>query len=405
MQNLRIPAKQEEEKQTAKEKEAAELEAKRKIQECLNIEEKSIPQASTRSRKLRIDPTLSNFTISTKRILLSDFEISPVTPNVKTVNSLSMGDKHLDTSKDSLESSVRDPIPIPSESNDTSNDAWDSLLNDDKFQRALNDWCNLIQQNSKLSIYDENNKIKDCYKHSHSAITPDLPIPDSLIMEDEHLDTIPITESVNTIKSSVEDLVLTPSESADLSSGESKCDMPINDDSPESHFLTFDNPLFPTIRVIDDDDFKDVEYVSLEEVNDEKEFDLEDIFQIQDIEPDLGGLTSIAMNNNLTNYPLLELSEFESFHFDPSFPRPPPKPPDVEICLHSDPDAPVIDNFNELNNDQWGSEIDFSQNVKDDDSFTFVIQTFLPFLTYPADFPLLLSTGSEDTIFDPGIST
>ncbi|GJV79477.1 hypothetical protein Tco_1515347 [Tanacetum coccineum] len=31
--------------------------------------------------------------------------------------------------------------------------------------------------------------------------------------------------------------------------------------------------------------------------------------------------------------------------------------------------------------------------------FTFVIQTFLPYLTYPVDSPLLLSTGSEDTIF------
>ncbi|GKF23667.1 hypothetical protein Tco_0075989, partial [Tanacetum coccineum] len=47
-----------EEKRIAKEKEAAELEAKHKIQECLNIKEKSIPQASTRSRKFRIDPTL-----------------------------------------------------------------------------------------------------------------------------------------------------------------------------------------------------------------------------------------------------------------------------------------------------------------------------------------------------------
>ncbi|GJU35059.1 hypothetical protein Tco_1183413 [Tanacetum coccineum] len=57
-------------------------------------------------------------------------------------------------------------------------------------------------------------------------------------------------------------------------------------------------------------------------------------------------------------------SEFESFHFDPSFPRPPPEPPDVEICLHLEPDAPVIDNFNELNDDQRGSEIDFSQNAR-----------------------------------------
>ncbi|GJT92756.1 hypothetical protein Tco_1081601 [Tanacetum coccineum] len=69
------------------------------------------------------------------------------------------------------------------------------------------------------------------------------------------------------------------------------------------------------------------------------------------------------------------------------------------------PMLPIIDNFKELNDDQEGGEIDFSQNVEDDDSFTFVIRTFLPFLTYPADSPLLLSTGSEDTIFDPGIST
>ncbi|GJR15893.1 hypothetical protein Tco_0798545 [Tanacetum coccineum] len=254
-------ARQEEEKRIAKEKEAAELEAKCKIQECLNIEEKSIPQASTRSRKFRIDPTLSNFIISTKRIPLSDF-IPPVTPNVETVNSLSMGDKHLDTSKDSLESSVKDPIPIPSESNDTSNGAWNSLLNDDKFQKALNDWCNLAQQNSMLSIYDENNKIRDCYKLSPSAITPDLPITDSLIMEDEHLDTIPVTESANTIKSSVDDLVPTPSKSADLSDGESECDVPINDDSLESHFTTFFNPLFDS----NDDFSSDDESLSEEEI-------------------------------------------------------------------------------------------------------------------------------------------
>ncbi|GKD37187.1 hypothetical protein Tco_1257394, partial [Tanacetum coccineum] len=85
-----------------------------------------------------------------------------------------------------------------------------------------------------------------------------------------------------------------------------------------------------------------------------------------------------------------------------SFLRPPPEPPDVKIYLHFEPDAPVIDNFNE---DQRGSEINFSQNVEDDDSFTIVIRTFLLFLTYPEVSPLSCFTGSEDTIFDPGIST
>ncbi|GKF08677.1 hypothetical protein Tco_0042901 [Tanacetum coccineum] len=108
----------------------------------------------------------------------------------------------------------------------------------------------------------------------------------------------------------------------------------------------------------------------------------------------------------LINDPLLELPQFESFHFDPSFPRPPPEPPDVEICLNFEPDAPVINNFDESNEDECfyleGGEINVSQNVEDDDSFTFVIRVFLPFFTYLVNSLLLLSTRSEDTIFDPG---
>ncbi|GKF66194.1 hypothetical protein Tco_0192711, partial [Tanacetum coccineum] len=122
---------------------------------------------------------------------------------------------------------------------------------------------------------------------------------------------------------------------------------------------------------------------------------------LSEIESDQEGLISNDNSNDL----FLELPKFKSFHFDPSFPRPPPEPLDVEIYLYFEPDAPVIDNFNELNDDQRGSEIDFSQNVKDDDSFTFVIQTFLPFLIYPEVSPLSCSTRSEDTIFDPGIFT
>ncbi|GKA39804.1 hypothetical protein Tco_0732355 [Tanacetum coccineum] len=68
-------------------------------------------------------------------------------------------------------------------------------------------------------------------------------------------------------------------------------------------------------------------------------------------------------------------------------------------------DAPVINNVDKLNEDECfdlgGGEI----NVEVDYSFTFVIWTFLPFLTYPEVSPLLLSTKNEDTIFDPGIFT
>ncbi|GKE23056.1 hypothetical protein Tco_1434568, partial [Tanacetum coccineum] len=86
-----------------------------------------------------------------------------------------------------------------------------------------------------------------------------------------------------------------------------------------------------------------------------------------------------------------------------------PIPEYERFTFDIEPDAPVINNFDELNEDecfdQGGGEIVFSQNIEDDDSFTLIIRTFLPFLTYPEVSPLLLSTGSEDTIFDPGIST
>nr|GEW35713.1 hypothetical protein [Tanacetum cinerariifolium] len=62
-------------------------------------------------------------------------------------------------------------------------------------------------------------------------------------MRDEHLDTISATESDEFIKSSVENLVLSPSESEDLS--DSECDVPACDD-----FITFSNLLFDA-----DDDF------------------------------------------------------------------------------------------------------------------------------------------------------
>ncbi|GJT68486.1 hypothetical protein Tco_1019966, partial [Tanacetum coccineum] len=81
------------------------------------------------------------------------------------------------------------------------------------------------------------------------AITLDLPIMNSLIMEDEHLSTIPEKELDEFIKFSVEDLVPIPSESKDTSESDSNYDLPSCDDfSPinvyEEKYVTFSNPLF-----------------------------------------------------------------------------------------------------------------------------------------------------------------
>ncbi|GKD93129.1 hypothetical protein Tco_1372966 [Tanacetum coccineum] len=103
----------------------------------------------------------------------------------------------------------------------------------------------------------------------------------------------------------------------------------------------------------------------------------------------------------------LSLNHYFNLYDDPSFPRPPPEPPDVEISLNLEPDMPVINKFDELNEDEYfdprGGKIVVSQNVEDDDSFTFVIRTFLPFLTYLADSPFA-SPGVKTLFLTPASS-
>ncbi|GJS56115.1 reverse transcriptase domain-containing protein [Tanacetum coccineum] len=89
-------------------------------------------------------------------------------------------------------------------------------------------------------------------------------------------------------------------------------------------------------------------------------------------------------------------SKNESAILEPSSPRPPLEPPDV--CLNFKPDTAMKFDFNK-------GEIVLSLNVEDVYSFTFVIWTFLPYLTYPEDSSFILFLRSEDLVFDPGIST
>ncbi|GJT06357.1 hypothetical protein Tco_0840819 [Tanacetum coccineum] len=275
---------------------------------------------------------------------------------------------------------------------------------------------------NRPTFYNDDDEYTVIYRKP-KAITPDLPIeePDnSLSMGDEHLNTIPEKE-----KSSVENLIPIPSEFKGIS--EDIYDMPSCDHfdaecglinsllsrdssitSPKINFLLeefageldFIDPILPGID-FDEDDFDEDDF-------EEGEIDI-DIFQIEDeilcekllnevdtflvpedsipsgIESDLDSEGDNIFLDNLLNEDLIP--EYERFTFDIK------------------PDAPVINNFDDLNEDECfdpgGGEIVVSQNVEDDDSFTFVIRIFLPYRTYPVDSPLLLSTGSEDTILTP----
>nr|GFB63603.1 hypothetical protein [Tanacetum cinerariifolium] len=80
----------------------------------------------------------------------------------------------------------------------------------------------------------------------------------------------------------------------------------------------------------------------------------------------------------------IPLPENESSNFnhqnDPSFPRPPPEPPEVELFFNLEPNSgkvisAVMNNIDELNEDESfnpGGEIDVFANVEDDDYFSFI---------------------------------
>nr|GEZ06937.1 hypothetical protein [Tanacetum cinerariifolium] len=124
------------------------------------------------------------------------------------------------------------------------------LFNDvQNIHEELTEYINTLGWNRPAFCNNGDDDDEDCT----IAVTPDLSITDSLIMKNEHLDTIPKTESDEFIKSSVENLVPIPSESESFSDIKSECDMPECDDSQTTNFSTFSNPLFDDSTSSDDE--------------------------------------------------------------------------------------------------------------------------------------------------------
>nr|GEX79850.1 hypothetical protein [Tanacetum cinerariifolium] len=232
------------------------------------------------------------------------------------------------------------------------------------------------------------------------------------------------------IKSSVEDLVRILCEFEDTSESESVCILPPGDDFspidvPEEKVVTFSNPLF---------EFDD-EYIS-SNVNPLLNDVLEDIECKDCYDLNLDESTFLVT-------PLSDSNEDEYFILGD----------DVELLLHHDPFIPkmniasILEGFTdkppleenddlfdlESKNDEWkkilyDAQIDdlmsedkvFDPRIHDQIFsptyvslpstnrhylfFTYVVRIFLPHITYPVVSPFLISSRSEDTIFDPGIS-
>ncbi|GJW42421.1 hypothetical protein Tco_0071220 [Tanacetum coccineum] len=132
---------------------------------------------------------------------------------------------------------------------------------------------------------------------------------------------------------------------------------------------------------IDDDDFDE----------EEGEIDI-DIFQIEDeilrekllnVNLLIDKIEALNLTPSIPfvlEYPSLLFPDFDSegdIIFSNDLLNDDPIPEYERFTFDIEPDAPVINNFDELNEDECfdpgGGEIDVSQNIKDDDSFAFVI--------------------------------
>ncbi|GJY97237.1 hypothetical protein Tco_0514147 [Tanacetum coccineum] len=300
--------------------------------------------------------------------------ITPVVSTEEPDNSLSMGDEHLDTipatkSDELIKSSVEDLVQIPNQFEEFSDSNDDStLIDDDSFSIDDINYVDASPPESELVSLE-------VVETENGEIDTDilLTIKDDILCEN--------LLNVNRLIAKIEALKDNPTPSSDFvtkststspNSFLEETNISYNSlpDEPDSEDFTMDSFVikFP-IPVEDGDSF-------LEKF--EKTLELE-TFKF-DIEEKNSGSTTIHAD--------ISLPDLECIYFKSE-----PDPGDLTFI-----DPGIRENISSTTNVNLPFEDDQSP------LFAYVVWIFLSFLTYLVAPPYLLSSGNEDTIFDPGIS-
>nr|GEW75252.1 hypothetical protein [Tanacetum cinerariifolium] len=267
-----------------------------------------------------------------------------------------------------------------------------------------------LEQVANLSTYPSKHFNSFCYNDDDDdedytiTVTPTLSTeePDnSLSMGNEHLNTILATKSDEFIKFSVENLVLILSESEGIP--ENMCDVPFHDNS-----LPLD---------VSNDQFKD-----LFDSNDEFSLTDDDSFSIDNVEY----VEASPPDSELWQYTThSDSSLYDSFIFDLSI-NPFPladelihiiSPPEYDCFFFKiEPNSrkftmDVVEDISPTREPRVHNalsthptlQLNLKFKLSSESIFAYVVWIFLPFLLYLVAPQYLLSLGSEDTIFDPGI--
>nr|GEY55931.1 hypothetical protein [Tanacetum cinerariifolium] len=305
-----------------------------------------------------------------------NFAITPVLPTEEPVDSLSIGDEHLDTipateSDEVIKSSVENLVPIPSEFEGIPDTMCDMhLVNNPTLLEAKDHFEIVINPNDDISSSDDdslyNENIKDNPTSSSEFLTKSSSTSSKSFLEE----TYTFHNSLPEFENFYLDL-----EEISSSSTTTHSDISL----PDYKAFYFDNDHIKEISGSSTTTHSDI---SLSEY-DSFIFDLSND---QCPPTDRSDFTHEEFANDLAH--IISLPKYECFYF-----RNFPDPDKLMSILNSR----IRENL---------STTSVNLPVEDDHSplLTYVVWIIFAYLAYPVIPPYLHSFGNEDTIFDPGIT-
>nr|GEW65551.1 reverse transcriptase domain-containing protein [Tanacetum cinerariifolium] len=298
-------------------------------------------------------------------------------------HSFSMGYEHFSTTLvtelyEVAESSIKNLVPIPRECEVTSDNETESNEPVKDDSSVFTTFPNLLFNNKDdVTIHEDDVLIEESKVHSNSLFDNDEINSDEL---ESHVESnfVESTSNDDTISRMEMLFTITPRPHSTMNANM------IVESIPSS-----------LIPIQDDDSQR--EEIDIVTNTDEL---LPPGFENDDSNGEIDAVEERHVDNSISNAEN-ELSDNEEFDFDnPSFPRPPPEPPDAEFDFELDTGdeiSVVMNTIFEFECVDPRDDFDVCYDENDDySSFMFVI--------YSKVFSFLLSAESEDTIFDPGFT-
>nr|GEX22186.1 reverse transcriptase domain-containing protein [Tanacetum cinerariifolium] len=345
----------------------------------------------------------------------------------KPIDSLSMGDEHLDTisatrSDEVIKSSVEDLVPIPSESEGIPEHMCDVPFHDNSppLDVSKDQFEDFSESNDKFSSTDNDSFSIDNIDYveasPHDSELVSLEVAEIVIPKEEEIEDDNLREkllNVHLLIANIKALKDNPTPSSKLLTKSSST-------SPKS-FLEETNTFHNSLP-----EFENF-YIDLKEISSGSTTTHFDI--------SLPNYEAFSFNNDhikeissgsTTTHCDISLFEYDSFVFDPSNDQFPPtdrsdftheefadelahiiSPPEYD-CFYfwNLPDPGELMSILNFGIRENLSTTSVNLPVEDDHSplLAYVVYIFLAHLTYPVIHPYLHPFGNEDTIFDPGIT-